>query len=278
MPRSRAAGSSGWVELPSSSLAPGIRPVSIFYRRFGRGVPLLFLHGGWGYLSYPVDSLAVSLAEFDVFIPDRSGYGRSSRVVTFAQPLHQAGAEETIGFMDALSIDACVLWGHSDGAVMAANVALRAPRRVLAVVMEASHFDRHKPGSEEFFRGLTTHPTGVGPKMSSRLIEDHGEGYWEEVLAMEGHAWLRILAGADLPDQDLYGGRLSELSVPTLLLHGSNDPRTEPGELEALCSLLPEAQVTVLEGGGHCPHSHPKSTASCADVLHQFFNSALARR
>ena len=51
-------------------------------------------------------------------------------------------AEETLLVMDALGIGLAALWGHSDGAVMAAWVGFLAPTRVLALVLEALQLDR----------------------------------------------------------------------------------------------------------------------------------------
>ena len=260
-----------FVDLAESALAPGVSPVRIHYRRYGGGFPLLFLHGGWGYEVYPFDGQVAALeSDFTILIPDRTGYGQSPRLEIFPAPLHKAGADETIALLDALGIDRCVLWGHSDGAVIAANVALLAPDRVAALVMEATHYDRHKPGSRDFFVTLAKDPTGLGPRVAAKLMADHGADYWQQVLAMEGEAWLDILARADRPDGDMYGNRLAELAVPTLLLHGADDPRTEPGELATIQRLLPQAVLGLIAGAGHSPHSERGAATECTRLARQF--------
>jgi pimeloyl-ACP methyl ester carboxylesterase len=262
------------VELSRSALAPGLEPVPIHYRRSGNGFPLLFLHGGWGYAIYALDAALPALEpDFSVLIPDRSGYGRSSRLECFALPLHPAAVDETLRFMDALGLERCALWGHSDGAVIAANLALAAPERVAALVLEAIHYDRKKAGSREFFLGLFD-PGRLDARSLLALVEDHGEDYWQRVVDMENRAWGTILAGADAPEGDLYGGRLGELRVPTLVLHGSADPRTEPGELEAVRELLPRARFHVIPGAKHSPHSERASAAESARVVREFLLGA----
>lgn len=257
-------------ELSQSALAPGLAPVRVHYRLHGSGFPLLFLHGGWGYAVYPLDgALGVLEHDFRLLIPDRSGYGRSARLERFALPLHPAAVDETLRFLDALGLERCALWGHSDGAVIAANLALRAPERVSALVLEAIHYDRRKAGSREFFLGLFD-PGRLDARTLLALVEDHGEDYWQRVVDMENRAWGTILAAADSPEGDLYGGRLGELRVPTLVLHGSADPRTEPGELEAVRALLPRARFHVIEGAKHSPHSERASAAESARVVREF--------
>ena len=45
--------------------------------------------------------------------------------------------------------------------------------------------------------------------------------------------------------------------MPTLVIHGARDPRTEPGELDALRAALGDASArfAILPEGGHSPHS-----------------------
>jgi len=76
------------------------------------------------------------------------------------------------------------------------------------------------------------------------------------MLAEHSRTWLRITAEATSPTEDFYGGRLGDLTVPLLVVHGARDPRTEPGELDALRAALPRSsEFIVLPEGGHSPHS-----------------------
>ena len=98
-------------------------------------------------------------------------------------------------------------------------------------------------------------PETFGEKVVEQLVADHGASAWRDVLAVEGRAWLEILDSAEDPARDLFGGRLPELSLPTLVLHGAEDPRTEPGEIEALTARLSAAELALIEGAGHSPHT-----------------------
>lgn len=240
--------------LPPSS--GGTAPRYIHYRDVGSGVPVLFLHGGWGYDIYPIDRQARAMAGHLRFItPDRTGYGKSSRPGYLGPGFHKFAAEEMFAFLDALGIDRVGLWGHSDGAVTAILMALARPERVQAVIAEAMHYDRRKEMSRTFFETMAASPEAFGEKVASVLSREHGESYWRELLQAEGRAWLELARTADLPEFDLYEGRLSQLGVPTLILHGSDDPRTEAGELDCVRRLIPAAEFHVVSGAGHSPHS-----------------------
>lgn len=152
------------------------------------------------------------------------------------------------------------MWGHS------------------GVIVEAAHFFRRKPASRECFDTMMRDPDGLGERVTGVLAREHGDG-WRDPIRANGDAWLRIATDPSAPAGDLYGGRLAELRAPTLVIHGARDPRTEPGELEAVREALTrraEAPASarasarlagaplarrrlrhcaVMCEGGHSPHS-----------------------
>jgi len=245
--------------IPSSPLTAAA-PVRIRCRAAGDGPPLVFLHGGWGYEIYPFDAQIRAFArDWRIVIPDRTNYGGSTPLEHLPTDFHARAADETLAVLDALTIDRAVLWGHSDGAIIALLLALARPDRVQAIVAEATHFLRVKPRSRGFFDQMAADPASLGERVSSVLAHDHG-ARWEDVIRANAGAWQRIADESPSPSADLYDGRLGELTVPTLVLHGANDPRTEPGELPALVGALgARATPAVLDQGGHSPHSEAAS-------------------
>ena len=263
------------LQLPKSPHAPGIEPVTIHYREFGHGKPLVILHGGWGYGIYAFErQIAAFASQYRILIPDRSGYGHSTRM-TGEMPVdfHRRAAQETFFFLDALGIESAVLWGHSDGSVIAAMMGLLAPERCAGVILEAFHFLRRKPGSRSFFERFTSHPEDLGDETRKLLAEDHGETNWQTVLRRNCSAWFRIADSVQRPDEDLYDGRLSELCVPMLFLHGCFDPRTEPGEMDRVQQALPCAMMRFLTAGKHSPHSEEDAWQECNANAGEFFRS-----
>ena len=245
------------VLLTSSPLAPGASPARISYRDVGHGSPIVILHGGWGYDAFPFDRQIAALApRHRIVIPDRSGYGGSSPLDALPTDFHQRAADETRAVIDALAIERPIVWGHSDGAIIALLMGLAAPHSVRAVIVEATHFFKQKPGSRAFFEQVAARPR-------SKFLDVHAR------------TWLRIGDEA-APGEDFYAGRLSEFLPPVLLIHGALDPRTEPGELEALRAALGRAQgftparMIVLPEGGHSPHSEQATSAKVTEAAIDF--------
>lgn len=264
-----------FVDLASSPLAPGVAPVRIHVREAGHGAALVVLHGGWGIDIYPFDIAVAAIARGrHVLVPERSGYGRSTPVDALPVDFHRRAAEETVSLLDTLGLERPVLWGHSDGAIIAILIALALPDRIAAVIVEATHFWRSKPSSRAFFEAMARDPSCVGDRVAAMLERDHGRR-WRCVVAMHADAWLRIGEAARSTRDDFYDGHLSELAVPALLVHGARDPRTEPGELEALRRALETTEgaghrVAVFEQAGHSPHSEPATAAEVARLIGDF--------
>jgi pimeloyl-ACP methyl ester carboxylesterase len=248
------------VLLDSSPLAPGRAGVRVHYRDAGDGPPIVILHGGWGYDAFPFDRQITALASrHRIVIPDRTGYGRSEPIDTLATGFHQSAAEETLAVIEALHLDRPILWGHSDGAIVALLIGLQAPHRIAGAIVEATHYFRHKPASRPFFEAIVAKPRAP-------------------FLDVHSRTWIRIVDESTRGD-DFYGGRLSELRVPVLLVHGGRDPRTEPGELGALSAALRPipSRMLLLADGGHSPHSEPATTALVTDAAVSFLDD-LRRR
>lgn len=258
--------------LKSSPLVPGVSPVNIHYRDEGAGVPLVLLHGGWGYSLNPFNRQLEKLRDaYRVICPDRSGYGGSSKLVDgFSTDFHYRAAAETLNLLDALGIERAFFWGHSDGAVIAAIIGFTAPERVRGLILEAFHYYRMKPGSREFFETVANEPEALGAELCGKFALEFGADDWRKRITSHAKTWVDIALTSLEPSDDLYGGRLHEISAPTLLIHGRLDPRTEPGELDAVAVELPNAEIKLLDTAGHCPHGEAASADEATRLAREF--------
>jgi pimeloyl-ACP methyl ester carboxylesterase len=144
--------------------------------------------------------------------------------------------------------------------------ALRDPARYPGIVLEALHRDREKRRSRQFFIDMAEDPTRFGARVAAVLERDHG-ARWQDVLRMGGRAWLDIAA---TPGHDFFDGKLVALATPVMIVHGTDDPRTEADELARIRSELPAARWEMIDGGGHCPHAHPRTGERVARLIEDF--------
>lgn len=247
-------------------------PVEIYYRDKGEGLPLFLLHGGWGYSLNPFNRQIAKLrGELRLICPDRSGYGRSTHLVgDLPTDFHYHAASEMLAFMNSLDIKRAFLWGHSDGAVIAAIIGFTAPERVRGLILEAFHFYPSKPGSRQLFETLAYQPEAMGAELCERFAIEFGRDDWRKLITSHAKAWLQLAVKSSTAREDLYRGRLHEICAPTLFIHGRLDPRTEPGELDAVSQQLPHAEMQILDGAAHSPHSESASADLVTQIARDF--------
>src|SRR5215469_13900475 len=125
-----------WQQLPKTPALPtpehsGYAPVNgvrIWYATFGRGEPVILLHGGLAnsnYWGYQVPALA---KHYRVIVMDSRGHGRSTRN---EDPLsYHLMARDVIGLMNFLHIPKVTIVGWSDGAIVGLDMAINYPARL----------------------------------------------------------------------------------------------------------------------------------------------------
>ena len=109
------------------------------YREAGRGTPVVLLHGYTQRIEL-MEDLADSLSgSFRVIVFDERGFGESTK---FSDPARYGRpmVEDMIGLLDHLQIRRAHVVGHSMGALVAAQVALRYPDRVASASLMAGPF------------------------------------------------------------------------------------------------------------------------------------------
>ena len=125
-----------WMTLPPTPLLPktdrtGFAPVNgikIWYAVFGRGEPVILLHGGLVNSNYWGNQVPVLAKHYQVIVIDSRGHGRSSRD---EHPLgYELMASDVIGLMDYLKIQKAAIVGWSDGAITGLVIAIHHPERL----------------------------------------------------------------------------------------------------------------------------------------------------
>ena len=268
-----------FVELPSSPLAPGVTPVRIHYREQGIGRPLLILHGGWGYEIYPFDRQIDALSGgHRIVIPDRTGYGLSGTTRAAGERLPPPrGSRDVRRHRGARPRAAGAVGPQRRRGDRAADGAGRA-----AAARGGSRRGHPplpvQPASRAFFETMMDDPDALGTRVTDVLAREHGER-WRDLIRTNGAAWQQIAAERTPHDADLYGGRLATLGVPALVVHGARDPRTEPGELDALRAALGGvATFAVLPEGGHSPHAERATADEVTRIAGRFLGELAGRR
>src|SRR6185503_1075750 len=176
-------------------------------------------------------------------------------------------ADDTAGLLDALDIEAAHVVGVSMGGMIAQTLACRHPERVLSltsIMSTTGNPDVGQPKPEVLAALITPAPDGREAYVDAttntfKLIGSPGyppdEG---ELRALIGASYdrshdpagfMRQLAGI------MASGNRSEavcnISVPTLVIHGEDDPLITLSGGEATAAAIPGSKLVKIPGMGH---------------------------
>jgi pyruvate dehydrogenase E2 component (dihydrolipoyllysine-residue acetyltransferase) len=231
-----------------------------FLRQGEGGEPLVLLHGFGGDLNNWLFNAEPLSAERAVYALDMPGHGGSAKQVGDADVAMLVGAVRE--FLDTQEIERAHLAGHSMGGLVAAELALADPDRVLSLSLVApagfgEEIDREyvdgfvaatgrrdlKPVLQRLF---------ADPDLVNRQMVDDVLKY----KRLDGvQPALQALSGNLFPD-----GRQARLvaaeledgwSGPVLVIWGERDAIIPAAHAEAAPS---RAETHVLDGVGHSPH------------------------
>jgi len=211
-----------------------------YYERHGSGEPLLLLHGGGCSAGSWEPQIAALAERFEVYVPERRAHGRTPDV---DGPLtYEAMAGDTAGFMDALGIGSAHLVGWSDGAVVAAVVALRRPELARRLVLIGQYFtaDGQRPEARRLF--AMPEVLAAMFRAPYEQLSPDGPEHFPVVLEK--------LLGLWQSDPGLGPESLARITAPALVMQGDDDLVTVEHSA-AVAAALPDAQLAVVPGTTH---------------------------
>jgi pimeloyl-ACP methyl ester carboxylesterase len=213
--------------------------VEIFYQVFGRGEPLVLLHGLSGsgrWWSRNIDALA---RHFRVYVVDLVGFGASGNGQRFV--LREA-AGSIAQWMVQIGIRRAAVVGHSMGGHIAADLAAEFPERVERLVLV-------DPAVLPLDPNYTQHTIGMLREARQMQLD-----FLPILLSDALRAGPRTIwqAANELLQTDLRP-KLARISAPTLVIWGENDALLPLAFGKQLRRYLRYEELVVIKGAGHNP-------------------------
>lgn len=181
-------------------------------------------------------------------------------------------ADDAVRVLDAYKIEQAHIVGMSMGGMLTQMIALRHPERVLTItLLSTSNFAPQLPPMEEkimdFFSNMGvidwTNEQSVTEYAidRSRILVGSKHSFNEKkvgILAKKEFTRSNNMASmsnhALLTGGESYLVRTSEINVPTLIVHGTEDPIIPYEHGKNLAKEIPGAVLLTLEGTGHELH------------------------
>ncbi|MCR1897466.1 alpha/beta fold hydrolase [Irregularibacter muris] len=181
-------------------------------------------------------------------------------------------ADDAMQVLDAYEVDKAHIVGMSMGGIITQIVALKHANRVLSIsLIMTSNFDSSLPKKDskvaevlaelkiknwqnkdevvECF--LKKSRVLIGSKYifdeeKARRLNEQEFDRASNLQSRENHGFIR--------DEGIYLSRTSEINVPTLVIHGTEDPIIPYEHGVYLSKIIPDAVLVTLEGTGHELH------------------------
>ena len=244
----------------------------ISYLEGGRGEPLLLLHGfGANKDHWPLVARYLT-PQYRVIALDIPGFGDSSRVpeASYSLDLQLNRLEE---FAQTLGLGRFHLGGNSMGAYLAAMYAARKPDQVDSLWLLAP------PGVAAAATSELSRYIARGDNLL--LIDSETKGkrlqsmiFCKAPFVPKGflNVWLTRALGDNMFNSKLFGELFAEpimldqrcagLATRALIVWGDDDRLLDVSGAAELHKLLPNSDVRIMRGMGHCPMlERPRNTA-----------------
>lgn len=186
-------------------------------------------------------------------------------------------AQDGIAVLDALNIDKAHIIGMSMGGMIAQRMAISHSSKVLSLTSIMSSGFYHDPALTQLTPKFKSDITklilryGLNPKVRNRLKLHlgvmrmmEGQGGYSLDIKLTLQAYLYHIRRRDainkkIRDQHslailVSGSRYDELAtikVPTLVIHGTDDPLILVEHAKKYAPMIPHAQSLIIEGMGH---------------------------
>ncbi|MCF8366969.1 MAG: alpha/beta fold hydrolase [Bacteroidales bacterium] len=241
--------------------------MKLFFREYGKGQPLIILHGIFG-ISDNWVSFARSVEDrFRVFIPDQRNHGQSPHDPTFN---YYALCADLYDFIDEHELEHPIVLGHSMGGKVAMRFALENPDILKALVVadismrsyqrRFRHLDMIDAMMSVDFNNAQTREDvekQIEPRIrDSRIRQFAMKNLYRRERSGE-FAWRLNLEAINLNMDEVFEGIASDAlyQKPTLFIRGGASDYIKYEDFDQIYRNFPKADIKTIEGAGHWLHA-----------------------
>lgn len=221
-----------------------IRGTKLYYEEYGKGTPLILLHGGLGSIVDFKKNIPILSKKYKIIAFDSPGLGRSE----FADSImtYKLMAEYYSKAIDLLKLDSTYVTGWSDGGNVALLLAEMRPDKIKKIAVSGATYKLEgttKSSLEEIKKFSDT--LWVSKELKpwiKQYKEKSKSGNWKKYISEAKKMWF----------EEIYFEKsiLSDIKIPTLLIYGDRDMYTPELGLE-IHREIKNSQFCILPNTSH---------------------------
>jgi pimeloyl-ACP methyl ester carboxylesterase len=213
--------------------------IVIRYAVYGRGMPVILLHGGLANADYWGNQIEALAMHRTVIVMDSRGHGASTHD---ARPYgYDLMADDVVALMDVLKVPKADIVGWSDGAVLGLDLAMRHPDRVGKIVAFAAH-----TRTSGVIDGVEKNPTFAA------YIERAGHEYEaRSTTPKEYGAFVEQIGKMWASEPNWTDAQLKTITAPVLVMGADHDEGIKREHTEYIAATIPGAGLLILPNVSH---------------------------
>jgi pimeloyl-ACP methyl ester carboxylesterase len=223
---------------PVSSGVAHVDGIGLWYAEFGRGEPVLLLHGGLANSNYWGNQVRALMSHYRVIVMDSRGHGRSSRD---ARPIgYDLMADDVVGLLDTLKIKRVAVVGWSDGAIIGLDIAMRYPGRLSKLFAFAANYDTAGVADIVHSPVFTAFEARAGREYAalSPTPKDYGR-FITAITAMWAH------------QPHWHESDFRRITAPTWIVDADHDEAILPDQPRTMAKWIPDAGLLIEPDVSH---------------------------
>jgi len=211
----------------------------IYYELYGEGDPLVILHGGNVGSTYEMAGFIDKFSKsYQVIAISTRGHGKSE--IGKAPFTLEQRANDALAVIDAVTTDAVVVLGFSDGAYSGYKLASMYPKKVKKLI--AIGAGEMKPGPATFENTLKSMSALDGPYWQQQLTLMPEPRRVDEFFAKQNDFYNGLTANKEL---------FHSVKCPVLVLAGERDQNAHLSTVIAAYYMLPNSQLAIIPNATH---------------------------
>lgn len=216
--------------------------VKIHYKVWGKGEPIVLLHGAMEYWKEWKNQIPELAKKYRVIAVDTRGHGESS--FTDVPLSYDMFAEDIIAVMNKTQIDSANVIGYGDGGIIAMKIAMKYPLRVRKVIAIGSNC---RPDSTAVYPEIIQKVKAWDiDKMAFYLQMKFKENPNPKLL----NAFAKRMQTLLLTEPNLSADDLDAIKCPVLFMVGDHD-LIKISHTEFMYENVPNGFLSVISGATH---------------------------